>query len=438
MNRWAQNSLCVAAGAALLTIGAPLAIADPIAPAPAPATPVTDHCPYQAGPPPAVDTSEQAAPGSTTPTPLPVPSPPVGGQDLGACGVVAAPGAPPVPAGITAAGWLIADLDSGKVIAAKDPHGRYRPASTIKTLLALVALKNLDLDKTVTGTQADADMEGDRAGIGPGGRYTVRQLLEGLLLVSGNDCANALAELLGGTSQTLEKMNDEAKALGAKDTRAASPSGLDAAGMSSSPYDLALIFRAAMQNTDFRAITAMRDMQFPGYGAPPSPSASIDPNNGGWTVSTPGGEPSVVGHPSWQIQNENALLNLYPGAIGGKTGYTDDARKTYIGAAERDGHRIVVTLMYGFNEADDNYWHQAGAMLDYGFATIGSAGVGSLATASDGHSSEASNGHQAPADQSDDSDSGSSSHWGRKIVYGLIGLAIVYGLVSAARRINRR
>lgn len=336
---------------------------------------------------------------------------------------------------------MIADLDSGKVIAAKDPHGRYRPASTIKTLLALVAVKNLDLDETVTGTKADADMEGDRAGIGPGGHYTVRQLLQGLLLVSGNDCANALAGQLGGTAQALEKMNEEAKALGAKDTRASSPSGLDAAGMSSSPYDLALIFRAAMQNADFREITATREVPFPGYGAPPSPSASIDPDNGGWTITEPDGEPSLVGHPSWPIQNENELLQLYPGAIGGKTGYTDDARKTYIGAAERDGHRVVVTLMYGLNESDDSYWHQAEAMLDYGFANLGSAGVGNLVTSPAANSADTSNGgghHNAATDQSDDSDSGSSTHWGRRIVYGLIGLAIVAGLVGAARRINKR
>jgi D-alanyl-D-alanine carboxypeptidase (penicillin-binding protein 5/6) len=234
-------------------------------------------------------------------------------------------------------------------------------------------------------------------------------------------------------------MNEEAKTLGAKDTRAASPSGLDAAGMSSSPYDLALIFRAAMQNADFRKITATREVPFPGYGAPPSPSASIDPNSGGWTVTNSAGEPSVVGHPGWPIQNENALLELYPGAIGGKTGYTDDARKTYIGAAERDGHRIVVTLMYGFNQADDNYWHQAAGMLDYGFANLGSAGIGSLADATTASSADTSNSHHnAAADHSDDSDSGSSSHWGRKVVYGLVGLAVVYGLVSAARRINRR
>src|SRR5699024_214389 len=114
-------------------------------------------------------------------------------------------------------------LDTGQVLAAKDPHGRHRPASTIKTLLAAVALDELDLDTVLTATAADANVEGSRVGIGPGGRYSVHMLLRGLMMNSGNDAARVLAGDMGGTEATTAAMNDLAEHLGALDTRAATP-----------------------------------------------------------------------------------------------------------------------------------------------------------------------------------------------------------------------
>jgi serine-type D-Ala-D-Ala carboxypeptidase (penicillin-binding protein 5/6) len=107
------------------------------------ATPSTDDCAQRNQPPPAVDTSEDLPPGAPAPTPLPVPTNPVGGGRLGECGLIVPAGAPPLPSDITAGSWLIADLDTGEVLAAKDPHGRYRPASTLKLLTVQVMLKNL-------------------------------------------------------------------------------------------------------------------------------------------------------------------------------------------------------------------------------------------------------------------------------------------------------
>ncbi len=346
----------IAAAIALVPLAAPAA-ADPEPTAPqAPPALVTDHCPHKTGTPPAVDTSETVAPGSSTPTSLPVPATPLGGDGLGGCGVLTMPGAPAAPQGLTSAGWLIADLDSGQVLAAKDPHGRYRPASTIKVLLACVAIENLDPNLVVEGTDNDAAMEGDSAGMGPGGKYTVRELLTGLLLVSGNDTANALARTLGGIDATLAKMNDLAAKLGAKDTRAASPSGLDAAGMSTSPYDLALIFRHAMSLPLFGELDHLLEAPFPGYPA---------------RTDVPGDKP----HPGYVMAAQNKLLQLYP---GGKTGFTDDALKTYVGAAERDGKRIVITQMFGVGVEGNTYWDQAARMLDYGFANNRETGLGKL------------------------------------------------------------
>ena len=164
-------------------------------------------CPPQLAPPPPVDASEVPKPGTVAPPPMSMPDSPVGGARMGECGLVLPQGAPDPPAGINAMSWVIADADSGEVLAAKDPHARNRPASTLKLLTALLAVDQLPLDRVVVGTQVDADQDGSRVGIGPGGHYTVRQLLTGLLLVSGNDAAHALAEQLGGVAATVTQMN---------------------------------------------------------------------------------------------------------------------------------------------------------------------------------------------------------------------------------------
>lgn len=321
-------------------------------------TPNTDACPYRVSPPPPVDRSEAPSPGQTAPPPVPVPAQPVGGPGLRACGAVQPPGTPALPKDVSAAGWVLADLDTGKVLAAKDPHGRHRPASTIKVLLAMVALQDLDLDKVVVGTQADADADGSRVGIGPGGHYTNRQLMEGLVMNSGNDAAHALAAQLGGDQATVEKMNALAHTLGGLDTRTATPSGLDGPGMSTSAYDLALFFRDAMRNPTFAELVSAPPVQFPGYPADPAIPGDHD-------------------HPGFMIANDNQLLTGYPGALGGKTGYTDDAQQTYIGSAERGGRRLVVTLMQGTRQPIVP-WRQAAELLDYGFAMPQESAVGDL------------------------------------------------------------
>ncbi|MDG3008876.1 D-alanyl-D-alanine carboxypeptidase [Rhodococcus sp. D2-41] len=351
----ALAGLSAVPGTATPAAAAPVTDPGPAAPV---TTPNTDACPYRISPPPPVDRSEVPSPGQTAPPPVPVPTQPVGGPGLRACGAIQAAGTPPLPQDVSAAGWVLADLDTGEVLAAKDPHGRHRPASTIKVLLAMVALQNLDLDKVVVGTQADADADGSRVGIGPGGHYSNRQLMQGLVMNSGNDAAHALAAQLGGDRATVEKMNALAHTLGGLDTRAATPSGLDGPGMSTSAYDLALFFRDAMRNPTFAELVAAPPVQFPGYPADPAIPGDHD-------------------HPGFMIANDNELLVGYPGALGGKTGYTDDAQQTYIGSAERGGRRLVVTLMQGTRKPIVP-WRQAAELLDYGFALPREAAVGTL------------------------------------------------------------
>jgi serine-type D-Ala-D-Ala carboxypeptidase (penicillin-binding protein 5/6) len=260
------------------------------------------------------------------------------------------PGSLPVPAG-PAPAWIVADMDSGQVLAGRDMDIRHPPASTIKTLLALVALDELNLDSTVVASDADTRVECNCVGIKPGRSYTARVLLDGLLLASGNDAANTLADMLGGFDTAVAKMNAKAVAIGAPDTHAATPSGLDGPGGTgwTTPRDLAIIFRAAMANPVFAQITAEPAAMFPGAD---------------------GDRP---------IANENELLHRYPGAIGGKTGFTDAARKTYVGAAERDGRRLVIAMMYGLvKEGGPTYWDQAVGLLDWGFAQNRQLSVGAL------------------------------------------------------------
>lgn len=345
-------------GAAALT-GLGAATAAPPPPTSTPfTTPNTNSCPNKKLPPPPIDTSEVPKPGETSPAPLPVPSTPIGGDKLGDCGVILPTGAPAVPADISATSWLVADLDTGQVVAAKDPHGRYRPASTIKTLLAAVALPALDQNAVVTGTQEDANVDGTRVGIGPGGRYTNEQLFHALLMCSGNDAAHAIAAQLGGDDATVEKMNEMAKQLRAMDTRAATPSGLDGPGMSTSAYDLAAIFRHDMQIPAFADIIGTEQYDFPGYPANPKIEGDQD-------------------HPGFPLANDNQLLYNYDGNLGGKTGYTDDARQTFVTAAERDGRRLAVTMLKA-DVLPIRPPEQAARLLDYAFALPSGAHIGEL------------------------------------------------------------
>ena len=342
---------CAAAlAAALCVVGTPaIAWAEPGA-APDPNT-----CPYKVSTPPAVDSSEVPQAGDP-PLPLPVPAKPVGGDALSGCGVIVAPNTPPVPGDVSADSWLVADLDTGDIIAARDPHARHRPASIIKVLTAMQSINELPLNKMVDGTQDDANAEGTRVGVDVGGHYTVNDLLHGLLMHSGNDAAHALAAQLGGVDTTVQKINLLARKLGGADTRAATPSGLDGPGMSTSAYDLGLFYRYAWENPTFANIVATKDYNFPGHPAKPGEDGD---------------------HPGYQLENDNQLLYNYPGALGGKTGYTDDAGQTFVGAANHDGRRLVAVLMHGTRQPIAP-WEQAAHLLDYGFATPPGTKIGNL------------------------------------------------------------
>ncbi|MBI9001714.1 serine hydrolase [Corynebacterium sp. CCM 9185] len=312
------------------------------------AAPLTDDCPWATTPVQPVDASEIPTDGRPVPPPLPVAEEPAGGPAMAGCGVTAAPGFI-VPEEQTATAWIVFDLDNGDIIAAKDPHGRYRPASIIKALIALVALEHLPLAREVVATHESADIEGSRVGLVEDGRYTVEQLLQGLLMASGNDAAHALAQELGGDQRTLELVNTKAQELGTQDTRVADYTGLDGPGMSTSPFDLALIYREAWRNPVFARIVDTKFVDFPG-----------GPEKDGF-----------------QIWNDNHLLLNDPDGIGGKTGFTDDARHTFVGAKDIGGRRLAAILL-DTTVDKGRPWEQAGRLLDAAYAVPRGTSIGSV------------------------------------------------------------
>jgi len=270
----------------------------------------------------------------------------VGGSRLAAKGVVVAAGAPALPA-TSAASWLVADMQTGEVLAARDPHGRYAPASTLKILTAHTVIPRLDPATMVKPTWDDVNIEGSRVGIVQQMRYSVKDLLTAMMVVSGNDAAHALATANGGMAKTVGEMNAEAKRLRAHDTTARNTSGLDHPQQRSSAYDLALIGRAAMQSPAFRSYVATKRHYLP-----------------------------APGKKTIYLASHDKLLWNYDGAIGIKNGYTTKARATFVGAATRGNRTLIVSMM----KTNPRYWPEAAALLTWGFkaANAGVAPIGHL------------------------------------------------------------
>jgi D-alanyl-D-alanine carboxypeptidase (penicillin-binding protein 5/6) len=275
----------------------------------------------------------------------------------------------------------------------------------------MAAIDELNLNKEVPGTAEDGAAEGTAVGVDVGGVYTVNDLLHGLLMYSGNDAAHALARQLGGWDTALRKLNVLADQLGGRDTRVATPSGLDGPGMSTSAYDIGLFYRYAWQNPTFTDIVATRSYDFPGRD----------------------------GNPPYEIVNDVKLLYDYPGALGGKTGFTDDAGQTFVGAAERDGRRLVAVLLRGTRQPIAP-WQQAAHLLDYGFSVPEGTKVGTLV--------EPDPSLQTPQALEVKADAAAAAQASGvlpptdampvRVGVGVVGAIIVFGLIMAARSLNRR
>ncbi|MFJ9466770.1 D-alanyl-D-alanine carboxypeptidase family protein [Streptomyces caniferus] len=281
----------------------------------------------------------------------------IGGDRLGTPGVQVAPksGAPklPGPDQLTARSWIVSDAASGKVLAAKNPHWRLAPASTLKMLFADTVLPKFPKDQKHTVKPADL------AGMGAGSSlvgikenlsYTVHDLWLGVFLRSGNDAVHTLSAMNGGTKATVAQMQQHAKELNANDTHVVTPDGYDAPGQVSSAYDLSLFARSGLQNADFREYCSTASAQFPGEEAK-------------------GGKRASFG-----IQNTNRLLSgdydikPYPGIAGVKNGSTTNAGSTFTGVAQRGDRKLLVTVMNPQKKEHNEAYREAAKLFDWGFA----------------------------------------------------------------------
>ncbi|RXS69561.1 DUF5136 domain-containing protein [Streptomyces sp. TM32] len=281
----------------------------------------------------------------------------IGGDRLGAPGVQVAPkpGAPklPGPDALTARSWIVSDAESGKVLAAKNPHWRLAPASTLKMLFADTVLPKFPKDQKHTVKPADLAGMGigsSLVGIKENLSYTVHDLWLGVFLRSGNDAVHTLSAMNGGTKTTVAQMQQRAKELNATDTHVVTPDGYDAPGQVSSAYDLSLFARAGLRNADFREYCSTASAQFPG-----------DKGKNGKRAS-------------FGIQNTNRLLSgdfdmkPYPGIAGVKNGSTTNAGSTFTGVAQRGDRKLLVTVMHPEKREHNEGYREAAKLLDWGFA----------------------------------------------------------------------
>jgi len=266
--------------------------------------------------------SVPGAPLPSTYRPAAAPSPSaraIGGAQLAGRGVIVdypSSSAPRLPA-VQASAFVVADAGTGQVLAAKDPHGWYRPASTLKVLTAVTLIPLLNPNATVVASKQATSTVENVVGLVAGRAYKISDLFTALLTISANDAAIALAQATGSFGKGMALINAEARHLRADDTVAVDPNGLDAPGQHTSAYDLALIARQAVRMPAFLTYDQTLAARF-----------------------------VVARHQAVTLFNQNTLLTAYPGAIGGKIGWTSAAGATYIGMARRHGVTLIVTLLH--------------------------------------------------------------------------------------------
>src|SRR5580658_3967870 len=274
--------------------------------------------------------------GSASPAPVAI-----GGPQLASRGLVVNYPSRSVPRlpDIQASAFVVADADTGQVLAAKDAHGWYRPASTLKMLTAVALIPRLNPDATVVASKLATTTVPNVVGLVAGRAYQISDLFTALLTISANDAAIALTQATGSFGEGMALINAEARHLQADDTVAVEPNGLDAPGQHTSAYDLALIARQALKLPAFLKYDQTRSARF-----------------------------VVARHEAVELYNQNSLLTSYPGAIGGKIGWTNAAGATYVGMATRHGVTLIVTLLHcpALTEITS-----AERLLNWGFAAAG-------------------------------------------------------------------
>lgn len=244
---------------------------------------------------------------------------------------------------VSAKAAIVIDGITGQVLYSKNIHDQLPQASTTKMMAAIVALERGRMSDIIQISKKSADIVGSSMYLEAGETLTFEQLLYGMMLVSGNDSTNAVAEYISGdTDKFVELMNQKAKELGLKDTHYTNPHGLPVADHYSSAYDLAQIARYALANPRFAEIAATKTKELPG-------------------------NKRIARR---MLVNHNKLLRYFPGAWGGKTGYTTVAGKCFVGSAKRDGRYVIEAILH-----DANCWADAENLLNFGLSSFTSEPV---------------------------------------------------------------
>jgi D-alanyl-D-alanine carboxypeptidase (penicillin-binding protein 5/6) len=242
----------------------------------------------------------------------------------------AAVGGGDVSGQVSSKSFMVMDAATGATICAKAPDSPRQPASTIKIVTAMIALKSLGQNDVIHVSRRAADMPSSKIYLSPDQRYQANDMINAVLLASANDASVALAENIAGSEEKFAAlMTLSARLWGAKNTVCRTASGLTAEGQQSTARDLANLFRFAMQDTEFSRRMHER---------------KIDTSYGKTLV------------------NHNKALWRVDGAVGGKTGYTIAARQTYVGQFTRGGDSIVVAIM-----GSESMWSDLNRLVDYGF-----------------------------------------------------------------------
>jgi D-alanyl-D-alanine carboxypeptidase len=248
------------------------------------------------------------------------------------------------PPEVSADNVVLMDGLTGEILYSKNPDAAYPPASTTKTMTALLTLENSKLDDKVIVGKNPPFAEGSKAGIREGEELTVRDLLYGLLFVSGNDCANALAEHIGGSIDNfVAMMNKRAKELGCENTSFINPNGLYNPNHKTSAKDLALIMKELVKHPEYSEIAT--------------------DNN---TYNIVAANTPDIKHP---VSNEIKMAwksgrYYYDGIEGGKTGYTVQSLHSYVVSAKRNNQRLIVAIVHSDSSA---FYSDAIKLLNYGF-----------------------------------------------------------------------
>lgn len=239
------------------------------------------------------------------------------------------------PPHISAQAASVIDVHSGRFLYEKNADERKPIASITKIMTAIIAIEHGDLDEKVTVGARAARQEGSSLYLKSGEKMTLRHLLYGLMLRSGNDAAVAIAEHIGGSVPGFSVlMNEKSEYLGMTNTHFVNPHGLDAENHYSTARDMAKLTAYALNNDVFQKIVATQTINVPNPGE------------------------------KWDRKwyNKNKMLHLYAGADGVKTGYTSRAKRTLVSSATRDGQQLVTVTL---NAPDD--WNDSIALLNYGF-----------------------------------------------------------------------